>query len=225
LVLLLGSACTGEPGSSADAAGVTRQPIPEGIDPRMVEWRSDGVLIASQDSMRKTPGYVIDSVFSPEENLRRFQATVVGAPPTALSGGERSTDAVLRRYWALLSTTDTLAMTPLIVSRGEYAFLYFPESAEGPAGMPPHIGWELLLAQTGRGLTRSLAAAAREQSAPVAATVCSDVPRRAGRNTIYGPCGVVIDRAGVRDTIWIVKTLIERGGVHKLMGLQNELGG
>lgn len=222
LLLLLSAAC-GEKTATDDADGIVRQPIPAGIDPTMVEWRSDGVLIASQDSLRKTPGYVIDSVFTPEENLRRFQATVIGEPPTRLSGGARSTDDLLRQYWALLSTADTLSMSPLVISRAEYAFLYFPESTEGANGMPPHIGWELIGRQSGRGLFRALGIAQREP-APVVRTECSDTPRKVGKNTIYGPCGVVIRRNGIEETIWLVKTLIERDGIHKLMGLQNELG-
>lgn len=211
-------------GERPDADGVVRQPIPRGVNPAMVEWRSDGVLVPSQDSLRKTPGYVVDSVFSPEENLRRFQATVSGPVPQRLSGGAPSTDALIRRYWDLLVAKDTLAMTPLIVSRAEYAYLYFPESVEGANGMPPHIGWELILSQTGRGLTRALLAAGRGP-ATVLRTECSSTPVRMGRSTVYGPCGVVVRRAGFEETIWLAKTLIERDGVHKLLGLQNELGG
>lgn len=221
LLALLAAACGGD--STPDADGVVRQPIPRGIDPRMVEWRSDGVLIASQDSLRKTPGYVVDSVFTPEENLRRFQATVTGPVPTALSGGAPSTDALLRQYWGLLSTGDTLAMTPLIVSRAEYAYVYFPESDEGASGLPPHIGWELILAQTGRGLTRALRIAQLGPST-VVRTTCSDEPRRVGQGKLYGPCGVVIRRDGREETVWLVKSLYERNGVHKFLGLQNELG-
>lgn len=222
LLVIVATACGGE-GAPSDGDGVVRQPIPEGVDPAMVEWRSDGVLIASRDSMLKTPGYVVDSVFSPEENLRRFQATVTGDPPTRLSGGAASTDALLREYWALLSTSDTLGMSHLIVSRAEYAYLYFPESTEGASGMPPHIGWELILRQSGRGLTRALREALVEP-APVVRTECSAEPRTVGRSTIYGPCGVVIRRNGFERTLWIANTLIERDGIHKLMGLQNELG-
>lgn len=219
-LLLLIVACWDRPA----ADGVVRQPIPPGVSPTMVDWRADGVLIPSQDSLRKTPGYVVDSVFSPEENLRRFQATVSGPAPARLSGGAPTTDALIRRYWALLVAKDTLAMTPLVVSRAEYAYLYFPESTEGANGMPPHIGWELILSQTGRGLTRALLAAERG-AGTVVRTECSATPMRMGRSTVYGPCGVVIQRNGIEETIWLAKTLIERDGVHKLLGLQNELGG
>jgi len=221
-LILASVACDGR--EDAARGTVARAPIPAGVDPRMVEYRSDGVLIPSRDSLLKTPGYVVDSVFSPEENLRRFQATVSGAPPARLSGGARSTDALLRQYWTLLTTGDTLAMSPLLVSRAEYAYLYAPFSVEGAAGLPPQVGWELILSQTGRGLTRALQAA-RTEPAPVIATLCSDVPRAVGAGRLYGPCGVIVKRAVGTDTVWVVKSLFERDGVHKLLGLQNELGG
>jgi hypothetical protein len=89
--------------------------------------------------------------------------------------------------------------------------------------MPPHIGWELIGRQSGRGLFRALGIAQREP-VPVVRTECSDAPRTVGKNTIYGPCGVVIRRNGIEETVWLAKSLIERDGIHKLMGLQNELG-
>jgi hypothetical protein len=218
--LLLSLAAMGCAGERA-AADADR---PAGIDPAMLERRSDGLWIPSQDSLRKTPGYVIDSVFTPEENLRRFQATVAAPADNRVSGGAPTTDALLRRYWALLAAGDTLAMTPLIVSRAEYAYLYFPESVEGASGMPPAVGWELIVRQSGRGLTRALFQAQRGPST-VVRTLCSDEPRTMGKSILYGPCGVVIRRDGSEETLWIVKSLLERDGVHKLLGLQNELPG
>ncbi len=209
---------------AACGAKDTPSDLPEGVDPRMVERRSDGLLIPSQDSLRKTPGYVIDSVFSPEENLRRFQLTVSAPADGRLRGGAPTTDALLRQYWDLLVASDTLAMSPLIVSRAEYAYLYFPESLEGASGMPPAVGWELIVRQSGRGLARALDQA-RRAPATVLRTTCSDTPRKIGRLTLYGPCGVVIRRGGAEETLWLVKSLLERDGVHKMLGLQNELPG
>lgn len=217
IITLAVVACGGErPATDADR--------PAGINPAMLERRSDGIWIPSQDSLRKTPGYVIDSVFTPEENLRRFQATVAAPAGERLSGGAPSTDALLRRYWGLLAAGDTLAMTPLIVSRAEYAYLYFPESVESASGMPPAVGWELIVRQSGRGLTRALFQAQRGPST-VVRTLCSDEPRRMGNSVLYGPCGVVIRRDGSEETLWIVKSVLQRDGVHKLLGLQNELPG
>jgi hypothetical protein len=211
LVSLLG-ACSGDPTDKAagDAA------IPAGVDPRMVERRSDGLLVPSADSLRKTPGYVVDSVFSAEENLRRFRLTVSGTPPDRLTGGEPTTDALLRRYWALLAIGDTLKLSPVIVSRAEYAYLYAPVSPEFASGLPPHVGWEIILSQSGRGLTRALAAAQRAP-APILATLCSDTARVVGSGRLYGPCGVVVQRPASVDTAWIAKSLFARDGRHKLL--------
>jgi hypothetical protein len=197
------------------------------VDPKMIEVRADGVVIPSRDSLLKTPGYVVDSLFTPEEDLRRFRATIAGPPPTALAGGAPSTDALLRRYWTLLTQRDTLAMSALVVSRAEYAYLYFPFSREAAAGMPPAAGWELILAQSGRGLTRAMLHAERHagSNARVTGTICADTPLIVGQGRLYGPCGVIVRGTAGTDTLWIAKSLLVRDGVHKLLGLQNELSG
>lgn len=219
------TACAGRDDSTSGdtrADGVVREPIPRGIDPRMVEWRTDGVLVASQDSLVKTPGYVVDSIFPPEEALRRFQAEVVGPAPLQLAEGAASTDALLRRYWSLLVRHDTLAMTPLVVSKAEFAYLYYPEGAEASNGVPPNVAWMLLGHNSGRGLTRALRAASTRDTT-VRAAVCTGLTQRVGQGELYGPCGVVLPSAGGLDTVWVAKTLFRRNGVHKLMGFHNEL--
>lgn len=190
----------------------------------MVEWRGDGVLIPTQDSLRKTPGYVVDSIFPPEEALRRFRAELGGEPPASLSGGAPSVDALLRRYWGLLARRDTLAMTPLVMSAREFAWLYYPESGEAAAGLAPNISWLLLSANGGRGLARALAAADTGVTAsPLVGTACVPVSGMMGRNRFYGPCGV-IRRLGARpDTVWVVQRIIARDGIFKLMSFSNDL--
>jgi hypothetical protein len=188
----------------------------------MVEWRSDGLLVPSAESLRSVPGYVVDSAFPPEEALRRFRSTVAGDAPTALSGGERSLDALLRRYWALLVARDTVSMSNLVLNRGEFAYLYFPDSPELAAGLAPEVTWLLIASQGGRGLTRALRAAESAQTKGVARTICLGKPRALGRNTAVGPCGVVLAGPSA-DTVWIAKAIIQRDGVHKLLGLSNDL--
>jgi hypothetical protein len=227
-------ACAGDPADSAAAntsmamdstpldPGAVRQPIPPGIDPAMVEWRSDGVLIASRDSLAKTAGYVVDSILPPEEALRRFQAEAGGRPPAALSGGERSTDALLRRYWATLVRGDSLALAPIVLSKLEFAYLYFPESAEPASGLQPQISWLLLESNSGRGLTRALRLAAASDST-LLGTTCVNGTVEAGRNTILGPCAIIRSRNARPDTVWISTHVLQRDGVFKLMSFANEL--
>ncbi len=201
-------------------SGAVRQPIPAGIDPDMVEWRSDGVLIASTDSLVKTPGYVVDSIFPPEEALRRFQAET--EPVTALSGGARSTDELLRRYWEILQSGDSLALTPYVLSKAEFAYLYFPESNEAETGLQPHVSWLLYSNNGGRGLSRALTLAGTETQ-PVNGTVCVNGTKALGNNTVHGPCGIVRELESRTDTLWISQHIIERGGVFKLLSFANEL--
>ncbi len=224
---LLGACASGSDTPDATAslppldAGAVRQSIPAGIDSAMVTWRGDGVLIPSDDSLRKTPGYVVDSIFPPEEMLRRFQAEA-GAPVTALAGGEASADALLRRYWTLLATGDTLGMTPIVASKAEFAYLYFPESAELASGVPPAVSWLLLGSNSGRGLTRALRAASTGDTA-LLGTTCQPLSTNAGASRITGPCAVIRRQAGQPDTLWLVKHVIVRDGMFKLMSFANDL--
>lgn len=209
---------------TADAA-VERQPIPAGVAPRMVEWRADGVLIPSADSLRSLPGYVVDSIFPPDEALRRFQATVQGAAPTGLTGGAADSVTLLKRYWTALLAKDTLAIRLLVVSHAEFAYLFFPESVAFASGMQPSAAWILYESSTGRGLTRAFGAAqgVDATTAQNVSTICRDRQSEEGRSLVYGPCGVVLRRGTQRDTLWIASTLIRRDGVHKFLGLDSPL--
>lgn len=202
--------------------GAVRQPIPAGIDPAMVTWRSDGGLIPSRDSLQKAPGYVVDSIFPPDEALRRFQAELEGPPVTALTDGAESIDRLLGEYWRLLAAGDTTALTPLVVSKPEYAYLYFPESDEPASGMQPRISWLLLSNNSGRGLTRALAAATAD-AGEMRGTVCGPKHTVVGASFIHGPCGIVRARASGVDTLLIATHIIERGGIFKLMSFTNEM--
>ncbi len=201
-------------------SGAVRQPIPANIEPDMVEWRSDGVLIASQDSLVTTPGYVVDSIFPPEEALRRFQGEA--APVTAFSDGARSVDELLRRYWEILQSGDSLALRPYVVSKAEFAYLYYPESNEAETGLQPHVSWLLYSNNSGRGLTRALAKAA-VQPQPIVGTTCVDRTQVMGNNTLRGPCGIIRVLDARRDTTWIALHIVERAGVFKLLSFSNEL--
>ncbi len=202
-------------------SGAIRQPIPDGINPDMVEWRSDGVLIASTDSLVKTPGYVVDSIFPPEEALRRFQAQ--SEPVSSLSGGAPSADELMRRYWQTLQSGDSLALRPYVVNEAEFAYLYYPESNEAETGLQPHVSWLLYSSNGGRGLTRALALAGSQSQSVLGTTCMTDRAKVVGNNTLHGPCGIIRDMSARRDTTWIAQHIIERDGVFKLLSFSNEL--
>src|SRR5690606_17827531 len=109
--------------------------------------------------------------------------------------GEPGVDALLRRYWATLVRGDSLSLTPLVLSKAEFAYLYFPESDEPDNGMQPHVSWLLLSNNSGRGLVRALTRAA-DQDSTLLGTTCSQAPSTAGVNRLHGPCAVIRTRAG-----------------------------
>ena len=221
-ILLVGClACGGD-----DRSAQTRQPIPPGIDAAMVEWRSDGMLVPSPDSLRKTPGYIIDSILPPDEALRRLQQEVTDPIPTRFTGGATSRPALIRAYWEALQRTDTTTIRTLVVSKAEFAYLYFPESAPFASGMQPVPAWVLYEAQTGRGLTAASSRALETVAgnAVLRDIACRDGGRTEGASQTSGPCGVVLRWPDQRtDTLWIASTIIRRDGRYKLLGLDNAL--
>lgn len=221
------TACSTDTSRSRDSAGAApanaRQLIPDGVDPRMVEWREDGVLVASPDSLRKTPGYVVDSVFPPEEAMRRFRATVPGSAPTRLAGGASSVDDLIRRYWVALTAADTSAVRSLSVSQAEFAYLYLPDSPEIRSGMQPAIAWLVLDEASVRGLSRARLRAEAARNVPAVGVACDGNEVANGAAQIQGPCGIVLQRAAGSDTIWIANRVILRDGVVKLLGFANPL--
>jgi len=224
ILALVAVACTGgrDTAVPADSTAVARQPVPTGVSPTMVEWRTDGVLVPSPDSLRKLPGYVVDSIFPPAEALRRFQATVAGPAASRLTRGAPDPETLLRRYWSVLVRHDTAGIQSLVVSHTEFAHVYFPESAPFASGMQPSAAWTLYEAQTGRGLSRAYRAAIGRDTT-VHATVCRERSRAEGRSQTFGPCAVVLRKAAGFDTLWIGGTLVRRDGVVKLLGLDNAL--
>ena len=195
-----------------------------GVDSRMVERREDGVLVASRDSLLKTPGYVVDSIFPPAEAMRRFRAELSGTPPTVLSGSIHSSDDLIRRYWRLLSNGDTTGLETLVLTKAEFAFLYLPESPEFKAGMPPAIAWLLLERTASTALSKARQVAAASGALPVTGTTCSraaDAPKI--DLNVFGPCGVIVRKGVARDTIWIANRAVAYRGVMKLLSYANSL--
>lgn len=102
------------------------------------------------------PGTIIDSVFPMPEMLRRFR---VGLPATSrLAGGAESKRALVERFVAALAARDTATLSQLVMTRAEFAYLYFPNSADAvmPAGLPPQQRWGQLLLHSEQGIARAL---------------------------------------------------------------------
>ncbi|HEX5003815.1 MAG TPA: hypothetical protein VFV65_00760 [Gemmatimonadales bacterium] len=159
---------------------------------------------------------VVDSVIPRAEALRRFR---VGLDTVrVLEGGAPSRDALVRAYVAALEAADTTAIKRLTLSKAEFAWLYYPESAQGrpPYDLSPSLMWFMMDEQSRKGLTRALA---ERGGAPYADAgyLCMGEAVREGPNTLWGPC-VVSRVSAAGDTIpeRLFGQILGRDGVFKI---------
>ena len=198
--------------------------VPDGIDPRMVERRDDGSVIASADSLRKIPGYVVDSIFPPPEALRRWKAQLGGEGPTALAGGAGSDRALFDAYVGALVAGDSAAWDSLAITDREFAWLYYADGPEAQQGVMPSVVWELLSQRSAAGLGRAKAAVVQGGTGRVTAVACGPTDLAVGTGRMRGPCRVMLRRpGGSTDTVPLARFVFERDGRVKLMGFANGL--
>lgn len=98
----------------------------------------------------------IDSILPPGEPLRRFQAELPVV--TELADAPRGRDKLVSEFVGALERADTDALAKLLVSKAEYAFLYYPSSvySRKPYELPPDVAWLLSEQNSQKGATRLL---------------------------------------------------------------------
>jgi hypothetical protein len=159
---------------------------------------------------------VVDSAIPRDEALRRFRVGLDTA--TALSGGAPSRDALVRDYVQALAVADTAAILRLTMTRAEFAWLYYPESAQGrpPYDLSPSLMWFMMDEQSRKGLTRALAERGGKPY-PYAGYVCEGAEVVEGPNTLWGPCLVRrVVAPGDTVTERLFGQILGRGGVYKI---------
>jgi hypothetical protein len=180
---------------------------------------------ARPDSIvRARPGYVVDSILSVEEEIRRFQATL-GARPSNLGNGATTRAALVARFVRAIERNDTTTLRQLVVDRDEFGYLIYPTSPSvaPPYRQSPDLVWLMRSAATEKAITRLMA---RFGSLPLrfAGFSCPAQSERQGENTIWSAC--VVRRAGDDgDTISLrmFGSIIERAGRFKFLSLSNGL--
>jgi hypothetical protein len=171
---------------------------------------------------------IVDSVRDPETEaeLLRFQKSAQRVD--TLAGAEPSRDALVQRYIAALETQDTATLGRMLVTRDEFAFLYYPTTPQGfpPYRLDPGLMWELLQKGNRGGLTKALRERGGEPIG-VSGYECDTIPSREGRNTIWGPCVVLRKpREGeqgdpIRERLFV--QIMERDGRYKFLNYANKL--
>ena len=199
LLALLLAACAGPDAVAAHAAGA----------------RPD-TLAAADSSIHDGRDRQLDSA------LAAFRASLPRV--AALQGGEESRDALVGRFVRALAAADTADLRAMMVTRAEFAWLYYPGSAHArrPARQEAELVWFLGLQASAKGLSRALG---RFGAGPLELLghQCAPTPVREGLNLIWHDC-VLRLRAGTRTReIRLFGAVLERDGAFKVLSFANDL--
>lgn len=167
---------------------------------------------------------VVDSAIPTDEALRRFRA---GLPEvSALDGGAApSRDLLVRRFLDALARRDTAALRGMQLSRGEFAYLYYPTTqyVRPPYELDPETLWFLSRQQSDKGLRRAMERVGGRTITLTGYDCAGESPARQGPNVIWGRCTVRY-RAGA-DTLVerrLFSGILERGGAFKFLSYAND---
>ena len=164
------------------------------------------------------PGTFVDSILPPEEEERRFREGL--ADPGVLAGGAESREALVRAFVRAVEWADTAAARRMILSRAEFAWLYYPstEFTRAPKRMSPALLWFLTMQESEKGIGR-LFARRGGQALGYVSSRCAPEPRVEGANRLWDRCTVTL-RNG--DSARLFGTIVERGGRFKFVSYQND---
>jgi hypothetical protein len=165
---------------------------------------------------------VVDSIFPPEEALRRFREPLPMV--SALDGAMPSRDSLVRRFVRAIEARDTSALRSIVMTRAEFAHLYFETSphARPPAQQPPALVWFLHTQNSVKGVSRALD---RFGGRPLGfrGYTCAPAPRVEGANTVWDDCLLHLGSGRDTTSIRLFGGVIERDGRFKLLSYSNDL--
>ena len=187
--------------------------------------RADSIARARQDSInRAQPGYIIDSILPPDEELRRFRAALPGDSATALVGGADTRAALVQRFVRALAGNDSATLQAMVVHGREFADLIYLDSpySHPPYHQPPSFAWRLIQEPSSAGLTKLVQRLGGRPMTYVSES-CDPKILREGRTTRYAGCLVrVVSAEGDTVTKRYFGSIVERGGQFKFLSYTND---
>lgn len=164
---------------------------------------------------------VVDSVFPMEVMLERFRAGV--ERPAALTSGAESRDALVRAVVDALAANDTIAFERLALSLPEFAWLYFPTTAEAqpPYEVPPALSWFQTQERNRIGVTRALRELGGKEL-DFRGYRCDPEPSIEGENRVWRKCLVRIPRPGKPEEFPLFSAIVERDGRFAIVSYAND---
>jgi hypothetical protein len=167
----------------------------------------------------------VDSLVSREEELALFREGLLDPPGGAFRGGAASRDELVRRFVGALEHRDTAALRELLLTRAEFAYLYYPTNPEArpPYDLSPGLMWFLLDGNSRKGFARALDERGGRPLRYVG-YACEGGPGRQAANTVWASC-VVRRLQAPGDTVAerLFGPIVERGGRFKFVSYANKL--
>jgi len=165
----------------------------------------------------------VDSAVPREIALAQFQQG--SQRTTALEGGAQTRDGLVRAFLRAVETKDTAALRSLVLSRGEFAYLYYPTSKQGlpPYSLSPDLYWFMTMEQSNRG-ARALLTELGGRRFPYTGYRCESDSTVEGENTLWGPCLIhTIQHGGDTLAQRLFGPIMARNGRYKFLSYSNKL--
>jgi hypothetical protein len=129
----------------------------------------------------------------------------------------------VQRFVGALEAADTAAFRDMLLTRAEFAWLYYPHTrfTAPPYELAPGLLWFQIENGTSRGFGRLLERMGG-RPAHAAGYACSPEPRTEGPNRVWEGCVVHLRPTGgePRD-LELFGSILERGGVFKFVSYSN----
>lgn len=152
--------------------------------------------------------------------LKSFRS---GLEPVAeLQDGEPSIETLLDRFAKAVERRDTVELRRIVMTKREFAFLYYPTSpyTRRPTMQEPGLAWFLHLQHSEKGATRLLN---RGQPLRIVANRCDAAPREEGENRVWPDCIQRVTERGDTVPLRLFGGLLERRGRFKIFSYSNDL--
>ncbi len=179
---------------------------------------------AEEQQAGAAPAGVVDSALPIPVLLDRFRATLPDTP-RMLAGGESSINRLARRLLIAVERNDTATARALILTRSEFAWLYYPETkfTHPPYELGPELVWLTTIGASEKGIGR-LFARYGARRLRVSTIACPDSAVAEGVNRVHRGCRVTfsVPDSSARE-MQLFGAVLERDGRFKFLSYANDL--
>lgn len=169
-------------------------------------------------------GGVVDSILPLDEQLRRFR-TDAGPAVDTLRNASPSIDALVQQWALAIAQRDTAMLSTLTLSRGEFAWLYYPGSklTKVPYEAPPQLLWGQIV-ENSTGGAKHVLERFGGQPFVVQSVHCGPPDDTTDALLVRSDCMVHLRANGtVIDSARLFGSIVEQHGRFKFLGYANSL--